>query len=156
MAEDMKLFREGGPEAVKASKAVREGDGKEGGGDGFEEVKGKKKKGRGEKEEGGSGEATATPKGLEKAPFGGRKVFIGGTADKDHDELKEHFAQYGEVCRSVILCLLGRCRCAREVSVQCCVFQGLCRVCFAWRDAGVVEWGHKEPVMTSRCLASGP
>jgi hypothetical protein len=32
-----------------------------------------------------------------KGPFGGRKVFIGGTADKDHDELLRHFSQFGEV-----------------------------------------------------------
>ena len=34
-----------------------------------------------------------------KAPFGGRKVFIGGTADKDHDELLRHFSHFGEVSR---------------------------------------------------------
>ena len=36
-----------------------------------------------------------------KAPFGGRKVFIGGTADKDHDELLRHFSHFGEVSRPV-------------------------------------------------------
>ena len=67
--------------------------------EGFEEVKTKKKgsKKSTNREEFGAFDNQYSPRHAPvdngKAPFGGRKVFIGGTADKDHDELRAHFSQ---------------------------------------------------------------
>eukprot|EP00960_Hanusia_phi_P074189 768177-Hanusia_phi.AAC.9 len=77
--------------------------------EGFEQVKTKRKgnKKSSNREEYGSLEHQYSPRHAPvdngKAPFGGRKVFIGGTADKDHDELRAHFSQFGAVADVEVL-----------------------------------------------------
>eukprot|EP00960_Hanusia_phi_P039839 754083-Hanusia_phi.AAC.3 len=38
-----------------------------------------------------------------KSPFGGRKVFVGGTRDLDSEELRDHFWRFGEVASAGVI-----------------------------------------------------
>lgn len=90
----------------------------------FEEVKGKKKskkKGPGGMDEGfgfGKLEITNKEKPVDpKAPFGGRKVFVGGTADRDQEELKAHFRYTHETRHAPVGCCIAV---QRMYSNRCC------------------------------------